>query len=68
MTREQIQSGQRVMCREASIDNKNHKGDVGVVTGFACLSSHHAREAMVKFDDGSSGWFWLHDLTLAQAI
>jgi hypothetical protein len=63
---EQVRSGERVVCREASIDRKLHKGSTGVVTGFARFSSYHAREAMVRFDDGSSEWFWLRDLDKVQ--
>ena len=64
MTNE-IQHGDRVMCLEASIDRQAHKGDEGIITGFARFSSHHAREAMVKFSDGSSAWFWARHLSPA---
>jgi hypothetical protein len=61
----EIQHGDRVVCLEASIDARARKGSEGIVAGFARLSSHHAREAMVKFGDGSSAWFWTRDLSPA---
>lgn len=52
-----------VKCNDTSIDNPSFgKGLIGKVTGFARFSSYHPREAMVRFEDGKSEWFWERDL------
>lgn len=60
-----IAEGLSVICLRPSIDQKLGQGEVGVVQGFARLSSYHSREAFVAFADGKSGWFWVHDLIAA---
>lgn len=62
-----LQEGCEVKCLTASIDRQKHAGDIGVITGFARFSSYHAREAMVKFADGSSEWFWCSSLAKVQS-
>lgn len=63
-----IKIGDTVTCSEASIDTPGFgKGLVGKVTGFARLSSYHSREAMVRFGDGNSEWFWERDLLPSEA-
>lgn len=57
-----IEHGARVQCFRGSIDERAHNGSTGIVTGFARFSSYHAREAIVRFDDGKSEWFWVRDL------
>lgn len=60
-----IQEGSKVICQADSIDRNVGQGQNGVVKNFARFSSHHAREAMVKLEDGSSHWFWVRDLQTA---
>ena len=59
-----IQEGDTVRCLAGDIDKKRGAGLTGRVTGFASLSSYHAREAFVAFDSKpeDSGWFWVRDL------
>lgn len=62
-----MNEGDIVTCNEASIDNRNFgEGLVGKVTGFATFSSYHPREAMVRFEDGKSEWFWERSLTVVE--
>lgn len=58
----QIEAGTQVICKAPSIDRKLGEGERGIVTGFARLSSYHAREAMVRLANGQSEWFWVRDL------
>jgi len=57
--------GDEVCCNAASIDRKIGEGMSAMVTGFARFSSYHPREAMVRFENGDSDWFWLRDLVPA---
>lgn len=57
-----IETGDRVICLASSIDLQIGENQIGTVNGFAKFSRHHSHEAMVRFDDGSSDWFWLYDL------
>lgn len=61
-----ITEGSRVLCTQGDIDKSQNEGRTGVVSGFARFSSYHPREALVRFDDGTSGWFWLSTLEIAQ--
>ena len=59
-----IEHGTKVRCVRGNIDQGAHVGEIGVVDGFARLSSYHPREAAVKSEDGRYlGWFWVSDLT-----
>lgn len=62
-----IQEGDMVRCLAGDIDKQRGAGTTGRVTGFARLSSYHAREAFVSFADSpqDSGWFWVRDLEVA---
>lgn len=62
-----MEIGDTVQCRNGDIDNRKHAGENGKITGFARFSVYHQREAMVKFADGTSAWFWLNDLELTDA-
>lgn len=62
------QEGDRVTCFAGCIDRGIGNGETGTLTGFARLSAYHPREAMVRFDDGRSGWFWVRDLTAARTM
>ena len=57
-----FQVGDKVTTFAGSIDRNQHKGAIGVVQGFARLSSYHPREVFVAFDDGRGGWFWEHSV------
>lgn len=57
-----IEEGTTVRCAARSIDLQIGEGEIGVVSGFARLSSYHPREAMVRFSNGRSDWFWVRDL------
>ncbi len=53
-----IEIGSKVRTVHGSIDGNQHADAIGVVEGFARLSSYHPREVFVKFPDGGA-WFWL---------
>jgi uncharacterized protein YwbE len=53
-----IEAGSKVKTLAGDIDRNQHAGAVGVVAGFARLSSYHPREVRVSFPDGKAGWFW----------
>lgn len=54
--------GDRVVCLRGDIDRQRHVNEIGVISGFARLSTYHPREASVRFEDGSAAYFWLRDL------
>lgn len=56
--------GDKVRCITPSIDREIGESAVGVVDGFARLSSYHPREVMVRFSDGAADWFWMRDLEI----
>lgn len=63
-----IQEGDRVLCKRGNISKNEGAGLVGTVHGFARFSAYHGREVMVKFGADpldmhpADGWFWLSDV------
>ena len=57
-THTELGPGDKALTLEGDIDGNRYNGAVGIVQGFARLSSYHPREVCLKFEDGSVAWFW----------